>query len=392
MNMKKNRIESIDFLRGLVMIIMALDHVRDYFFFGSFTSNPTDLDSTTPLLFYTRIITHYCAPVFVLLTGTSAYLYGAKKNKRELSKFLLTRGIWLIFLEVIVNNFIWFFDPSYSLIVLQVIWAIGFSMLFLSGIIYFSNKIISIIGLVIISLHNLFDIFVFEGQSLDAILWYFLHQQSMIKISEYTSLVFGYPIIPWVGLMALGYVMGSLYTKYQSKERTSLLMKFGIYSVLIFFVLRLTNFYGEPNHFAIQEKISFSIMALFNTTKYPPSLLYLLMTIGPSLILLSIIEKYKNTITDFFIVFGRVPLFYYFSHVFLIHITAIIFLIIENKDYTIMLNMTPFLPNQYQLMEYGYPLWVVYLVWVIVILILYPICYKYMKYKSNSKKWWLSYL
>ena len=390
--MRKNRIESIDFLRGLVMIIMALDHVRDYFFFGSFTSNPTDLDSTTPLLFYSRIITHYCAPVFILLTGTSAYLYGAKKNKRDLSKFLLTRGIWLIFLEIIVNNFIWFFDPSYSLIVLQVIWAIGFSMLFLSGIIYFSNKIISVIGLVIICFHNLFDTFVFEGQSPYAILWYFLHQQSMIKISEHTSLVFGYPIIPWVGLMTLGYVMGSLYTEYQSKERTSLLMKFGIYSVLAFIILRLTNFYGEPNHFAIQEKISFSVMALFNTTKYPPSLLYLLMTIGPSLILLSIIEKYKNKITDFFIVFGKVPLFYYFSHVFLIHITAIIFLIIENKDYGIMLNMTPFLPNQYQLMEYGYPLWVVYLVWVIVILILYPICNKYMKYKSNSKKWWLSYL
>ena len=238
----------------------------------------------------------------------------------------------------------------------------------------------------------MFDTFVFEGQSPYAILWYFLHQQSMIKISEHTSLVFGYPIIPWVGLMALGYVMGSLYTEYQSKERTSLLMKFGIYSVLAFIILRLTNFYGEPNHFAIQEKISFSVMALFNTTKYPPSLLYLLMTIGPSLILLSIIEKYKNKITDFFIVFGKVPLFYYFSHVFLIHITAIIFLIIENKDYNIMLNMTPFLPNQYQLMEYGYPLWVVYLVWVIVILILYPICNKYMKYKSNSKKWWLSYL
>ena len=390
--MRKNRIESIDFLRGLVMIIMALDHVRDYFFFGSFTSNPTDLDSTTPLLFYTRIITHYCAPVFVLLTGTSAYLYGAKKDKRTLSKFLFTRGIWLIFLEVVVNNFIWFFDPSYSLIVLQVIWAIGFSMLFLSGIIYFSNKVITIIGLAIIFLHNLFDVFVFEGQKLDAIIWYFLHQQSMIKISEYISLVFGYPIIPWVGLMALGYVMGSLYAEYQSKERTSLLMKFGIYSVLAFIVLRLTNFYGEPNHFAIQENISFSIMALFNTTKYPPSLLYLLMTIGPSLILLSIIEKYKNKVTDFFIVFGRVPLFYYFSHVFLIHLTAIIVLIIENKDYSIMLKMTPFLPNQYQLMEYGYPLWVVYLVWVIVILILYPICYKYMKYKSNSKKWWLSYL
>tara|TARA_Y100000589_G_scaffold128869_1_gene122686 strand:+ start:505 stop:1677 length:1173 start_codon:yes stop_codon:yes gene_type:complete len=390
--MRKNRIESIDFLRGLVMIIMALDHVRDYFFFGSFTSNPTDLGSTTPLLFYTRIITHYCAPVFVLLTGTSAYLYGAKKDKKTLSKFLLTRGIWLIFLEIVINNFIWFFDPSYSFIVLQVIWAIGFSMLFLSGIIYFSNKIISIIGLAIIFLHNLFDVFVFEGQSLDAIVWYFLHQQSLIKISDSTSLVFGYPIIPWIGLMALGFVIGSLYTNYQTKDRIVLLMKYGIYSILTFVLLRLTNFYGEPNPFTIQKNITFSIMALFNTTKYPPSLQYLLMTIGPALIILSVIEKYKNKVTDFFIVFGRVPLFYYFSHVLIIHSLAIILLFINNKDYSIMLNMTPFLPDQNQLMEYGYPLWVVYLVWFIVIIILYPLCYKYMNYKSNSKKWWLSYL
>ena len=374
------------------MIIMALDHVRDYFFYGSFTSNPTDLSSTTPLLFYTRIITHYCAPVFVLLTGTSAYLYGAKKNKRDLSKFLFTRGLWLIFLEIVVNNFIWFFDPSYSLIVLQVIWAIGFSMLFLSGIIYLSNKIILIVGLLIIFLHNLFDVIIYEGQNVDAILWYFLHQQSFIKISEHTSLVFGYPIIPWVSLMAIGYIIGSLYTNYSTIERTRLLMKYGVYSIITFLILRLTNFYGEPNNFELYDSITFTIMSLFNTTKYPPSLLYTLMTIGPSLILLSIIEKYKNSITDFCVVFGRVPLFYYFVHILIIHSLAIIILVINNKDYSIMLNMTPFLPEQHQLMEYGYPLWVVYLVWLIVILILYPICYKYMIYKSNSKKWWISYL
>ena len=390
--MRKNRIESIDFLRGLVMIIMALDHVRDYFFFGSFTSNPSDLATTTPLLFYTRIITHYCAPVFILLTGTSAYLYGAKKNKRDLSKFLFTRGIWLIFLELVVNNFVWYFDPSYSLIVLQVIWAIGFGMLFLSGIIYLSNKIICMIGLAIICLHNLFDVFVFEGQSLDAIVWYFLHQQAIIEISDQTSLIFGYPIIPWIGLMAIGYILGSLYTNYQAKERKALLMKYGLYSIGAFLILRLTNFYGEPNPFIIQDSITYSFMSFFNTTKYPPSLLYILMTIGPSLLLLSVIEKYKNKVTDFFVVFGRVPLFYYFIHILIIHILAIILLVVTNKDYSIMFNMTPFLQNQEQFIEYGYPLWVVYVVWFNVILILYPLCYKYMKYKSNSKKWWLSYL
>ena len=374
------------------MIIMALDHVRDYFFFGSFTSNPSDLATTTPLLFYTRIITHYCAPVFILLTGTSAYLYGAKKNKRDLSKFLFTRGIWLIFLELVVNNFVWYFDPSYSLIVLQVIWAIGFGMLFLSGIIYLSNKIICLIGLAIICLHNLFDVFVFEGQSLDAIVWYFLHQQAIIEISDQTSLIFGYPIIPWIGLMAIGYILGSLYTDYQAKERKALLTKYGLYSIGAFLILRLTNFYGEPNPFIIQDSITYSLMSFFNTTKYPPSLLYILMTIGPSLLLLSVIEKYKNKVTDFFVVFGRVPLFYYFIHILIIHMLAIILLVVTNKDYSIMLNMTPFLQNQDQFIEYGYPLWVVYVVWFTVIVILYPICYKYMKYKSNSKKWWLSYL
>ena len=390
--MRKNRIESIDFLRGLVMIIMALDHVRDYFFFGSFTSNPSDLATTTPLLFYTRIITHYCAPVFILLTGTSAYLYGAKKNKRDLSKFLFTRGIWLIFLELVVNNFVWYFDPSYSLIVLQVIWAIGFGMLFLSGIIYLSNKVICMIGLAIIFLHNLFDVFVFEGQSLDAIVWYFLHQQAIIEISDQTSLIFGYPIIPWIGLMAIGYVLGSLYTDYQAEERKALLMKYGLYSIGAFLILRLTNFYGEPNPFIIQDSITYSLMSFFNTTKYPPSLLYILMTIGPSLLILALIEKIKNRFTDFFIVFGRVPLFYYFLHVFVIHIFAIILLIVNGGDPSIMFKMTPYLGHQEQLVEYGYPLWVVYSVWFIVILILYPACYKYMKYKSTSNKWWLSYL
>ena len=210
------------------------------------------------------------------------------------------------------------------------------------------NKIICLIGLAIICLHNLFDVFVFEGQSLDAIVWYFLHQQAIIKISDQTSLIFGYPIIPWIGLMAIGYILGSLYTDYQAKERKALLMKYGMYSIGAFLILRLTNFYGEPNPFIIQDSITYSLMSFFNTTKYPPSLLFILMTIGPSLLLLSAIEKYKNKVTDFFVVFGRVPLFYYFSHILIIHFIAIILLVVSNKDYSIMLNMTPFLQNQDQ--------------------------------------------
>ena len=390
--MRKNRIESIDFLRGLVMVIMALDHVRDYFIFGSFTSNPTDLDTTTPYLFFTRIITHYCAPVFVLLTGTSAYLYGSKKDKHELSKFLFTRGIWLIFLEIVVNNFLWYFDPSFSMILLQVIWAIAFGMLFLSGIIYLPNRVILMVGLSIVFFHNLLDFFVFEGESIDSILWYFLHQMAIVEVSESTSIIFGYPVLPWIGLIAIGYVLGSIFINYQPNERRSLLIKYGCYCIALFLILRCLDFYGDPNSFAMQNSLTLTVMDFFNTTKYPPSLLYILMTIGPSLLVLAYIEKIKNKITDFFIVFGRVPLFYYFLHILVIHIFAIILLIINDGDPSIMFNMTPYLGHQQQLVEYGHPLWVVYLVWSIVILVLYPACYKYMKYKSTSTKWWLSYL
>ena len=387
-----NRIESIDILRGIVMVLMALDHVRGYFFFGSFTSNLTDLSTTTPIFFFTRVITHFCAPVFVLLTGVSAYLYGHKKNKYELSKFLFIRGIWLIFLEIIVNNFLWFFDPSFSMILLQVIWAIGFGMLFLSGLVYLSNKTILIFGLSVVFFHNLLDFFVFEGKSVGSILWYFLHQMAVVEVSDSTSIIFGYPVLPWIGLMAVGYVLGSVFIYYQPKERCSLLIKYGLYSIILFLIVRFLDIYGDPNPFSMQKTLSSTIMDFFNTTKYPPSLLFILMTIGPSLLVLAYVEKIKNKITDFFIVFGRVPLFYYFLHILVIHILAIIILIFNGGDFTIMLNMTPYLGDQQQLVEYGYPMWVVYLIWFVVILILYPLCYKYMKYKSSSNKWWLSYL
>ena len=387
-----NRIESIDILRGIVMVLMALDHVRGYFFFGSFTSNLTDLSTTTPIFFFTRVITHFCAPVFVLLTGVSAYLYGHKKNKYELSKFLFIRGIWLIFLEIIVNNFLWFFDPSFSMILLQVIWAIGFGMLFLSGLVYLSNKTILIFGLSVVFFHNLLDFFVFEGKSVGSILWYFLHQMAVVEVSDSTSIIFGYPVLPWIGLMAVGYVLGSVFIYYQPKERCSLLIKYGLYSIILFLIVRFLDIYGDPNPFSMQKTLSSTLMDFFNTTKYPPSLLFILMTIGPSLLVLAYVEKIKNKITDFFIVFGRVPLFYYFLHILVIHILAIIILIFNGGDFTIMLNMTPYLGDQQQLVEYGYPMWVVYLIWFVVILILYPLCYKYMKYKSSSNKWWLSYL
>ena len=192
--------------------------------------------------------------------------------------------------------------------------------------------------------------------------------------------------------MAIGYVLGSVFINYQPNERRSLLIKYGCYCIALFLILRFLDFYGDPNSFTMQNSFALTVMDFFNTTKYPPSLLFILMTIGPSLLVLAYIEKIKNQITDFFIVFGRVPLFYYFLHILVIHIFAIIVLIVNGGDPSIMFNMTPYLGYQQQLVEYGYPMWVVYFVWFVVILMLYPLCYKYMNYKSNSNKWWLSYL
>ena len=390
---KSKRIESIDVLRGLVMIIMALDHVRDYFHYGSFFIDPTDLNSTTPFLFFTRFITHNCAPVFVFLAGTSAYLYGSKKTKPELFKFLFTRGIWLIFLEVVVNNLIWSFDITYSFPVLQVIWAIGFSMVSLSFLIFLPKKVLIAFGIILIAGHNLLDGIVMQGTSFKSIVWYILHQQQVIPAGPFPLFGFFYPVIPWVGLMILGYCFGTLYQKgFDATIRKKWLLTMSIVAAALFFILRGINVYGDLAPWSVQKNMTYTILSFFNVTKYPPSLLYLLITIGPALLFLYLIENTKNKITNFFIVFGRVPLFYYFLHVFIIHLFAIIGILIFGGNWQDMILTVDVFKNE-KLINYGYSLLVVYLVWIGIIILLYPMCKKYMIYKLNNKqKWWLSYL
>lgn len=391
--LKSTRIESIDLLRGVIMVIMALDHVRDYFHYGSFFVDPTNLDTTTPILFFTRFITHFCAPVFVFLAGTSAFLYGTKKTKPELFKFLFTRGIWLVFLEITVNNFIWAFDVTYSFTILQVIWAIGISMICLSFLIYLPKKIIITIGILLVAGHNLLDNIVMQGSSFKSIIWYLLHQDMFLVLGPNKMIAFHYPVIPWIGLMALGYCFGTLYKKdFDATIRKKWLLRLGIGSVALFFVLRAINIYGDLVPWTSQNTLSKTILSFFNTTKYPPSLIFLLMTIGPSIIFLYATENIKNKITDFFIVFGRVPLFFYFLHVFVIHIAAIIGILIFGGNWQDMILTADVFMNA-KLINYGYPLYKVYLLWVALIFLLYPFCKKYMVYKINHKeKWWLSYL
>ena len=390
---KSTRIQSIDILRGVVMVIMALDHVRDFFHYGSFYSDPTNLDTTTPILFFTRFITHYCAPVFIFLAGTSAFLYGSNKTKPQLFKFLLTRGIWLIILEITVNNILWKFDLTYSRLILQVIWAIGFSMISLSFLIFLPRKLLLALGLIIVFGHNTLDDIVFNDTSPTSVIWYALHQVNMIPYAEGKVIGFFYPVLPWIGVMTLGYCLGTLYVRgFSSKIRKKWLLTLGGSALIFFFVLRGLNIYGDLVPWTVQDTTTKTILSFFKVSKYPPSLSYLLVTLGPALLFLYGIENVKNRMIDFFLVFGRVPLFYYFLHILLIHLLAIVGILIFGGDWTIMI-LTKEVFTSGVLANYGYSLPIVYLIWGLVIALLYFPSKKYMIYKANNKdKWWLSYL
>ena len=352
---KSSRIESIDILRGLAMVIMALDHVRDYFHFGSFFIDPTELETTTPLLFLTRFITHNCAPAFIFLAGTSAFLYGRNKPKKELSKFLLTRGIWLIFLEIAVNNLIWTFDITYSRLVLQVIWAIGWSMVVLSFMIYLPRKALLVSGIIVVAGHNLMDGIVREGINFESIMWYVIHQRVRLQLSPDQLLVIGYPVLPWIGLMIMGYCFGALYRRdFDPRLRKKWLLSLGFGAIALFYIIRGMNGYGDPAPWSVQKNMTYTILSFFNVTKYPPSLAYMLITIGPAMLFLYVIEPVKNKATDFLLVFGRVPLFYYFLHVLVIHGLAVFVLMVTGGDWHDMI-LTGSQSVKATLRDYGFP-------------------------------------
>lgn len=389
-----NRIESIDFLRGLVMIIMALDHVRMYFALGTWYAEPTNLATTTPLLFFTRWITHFCAPVFVFLAGTSAFLYGRKRgNVKQTAWFLFTRGLWLIFVELVIVNFAWTFDITYSLRILQVIWAIGVSMIVLSALVFLPNSVIFVIGLVLVFGHNLLDSVTMQGSSALDIIWYALHQPHTGLTASGHVINFVYPVLPWIGLMALGYEFGTLYQpEVAVEQRRRWLLLIGIGATLLFILLRGFNSYGEPHPWRAQNTAIFSVMSFLNTTKYPPSLQFLLMTMGPALIFLSAFEAAGNIRIKPVVVFGRVPLFFYVLHLYLIHGLATLLLIFMGHDW----HEYIFSANGIRsgtLSNFGLPLKLVYIIWILVVVLLYPICRWYQTYRENNhSKQWLSYL
>jgi uncharacterized membrane protein len=393
-NSKKHRIESIDLLRGTVMIIMALDHVRDYIGYGSWFSDPTDLATTTPLLFLTRWITHFCAPVFIFLAGTSAFLYGTRqRSTKQISWFLFTRGMWLLFVELVIVNFAWTFDITLSGHMLQVIWAIGMSMVCLAAIIFLPKSAIFSIGIILVAGHNLLDSIILEGNSALDIIWYILHQPNLVIINSNSSIYFAYPLIPLIGLMALGYVFGSLYhQEFDPVRRKKWLLWMGIICIALFIILRTFNIYGEPSRWDTQKSGIFTIMSFLNTTKYPMSLLFLLMTIGPAFIFLYATENIRNKITGAVIIFGRVPFFFYVIHIYLAHLFGMLGLIYSGRSWSDYIMTQNWFGSEL-LANYGFNLYIVYLIWILVIIIMFPLCKWYNTYKMNNRnKWWLSYL
>jgi len=408
------RIDSVDLLRGIVMVIMMLDHTRDFVHYGSFQFDPTDLSRTTPALFFTRWITHFCAPVFVFLAGTGAYLQLARgKSKRDLSKFLLTRGLWLIFLELTVVRFGVFFSADYRFFgFLQVIWVIGVSMIVLAALIHLPLKVTAGFGLTMIALHNLFDKYQatpWQGPGspvpgAGAKLWMLLHQPfTFFPVLGFPSPIVAvvYNIIPWVGVMAVGYAFGAIYQK-EAGARRRLLFWIGMVTTWLFIAVRALDVYGDGAHWHSQKNALFTLLSFLNTSKYPPSLQFLLMTLGPAILLLwyfdsrfgadgarSLLVRFRNV----FVTFGRVPLFFYLLQWYTSHLIAVGLGWIAGQPvaYQFLSPLDKFDPRNIP-SGIGFPLWVVYLCWIGGVLLLYPLCKWFAGVKARRRDWWLSYL
>jgi len=367
---------------------MALDHTRDYFHADAFIFDPADPEKSNYILFFTRWITHYCAPAFSFLAGISAYLVGRRKSKAELSSFLLKRGIWLVFIELTIVYLGWSFNIHFEAIGLLVIWSLGISMIFLAAFIHLSMRNILILSLAIICGHNLLDSIHFEG----SILWSILHERGHFTLLDYFKLRITYPVIPWIGVMALGYYFGKFYDKDVLAEyRQRLFSKIGLIITVAFFVIRGINLYGNSDPWIGFGSFEAILISFMDPAKYPPSLTYLLMTLGPTFIFLGQSENLKGFIVDFCATFGKVPFFIYIIHIYVIHLSALFLAEYTGFGFGAMV-LTGFVSTNKQLVGYGLDLIWVYIIWATIMLMLYPACKWFSHYKQNHKdKWWLSY-
>jgi uncharacterized membrane protein len=386
------RLESIDFVRGLVMVIMAIDHTRDYF--TNLAFEPENLQRTWYALFFTRWITHFCAPLFFFLAGTGAYFYGAKRTPRELRRFLWTRGLWLAIVEFTIVGFAWTFVFPFGFF--GVIWSLGLSMIVLSVAVRMPLKWLALLSVAVICLHDLADKVRPEQFGSWGWIWSVLHVKGLVNIFGWREFVL-FPLAPWCAVMAAGYVFGALL---QRSDRRVWMVRLGTAMTIAFLLLRLTNVYGNPpaqpggvtpGDWHVQPTLEKTIILFLDTEKYPPSLQFLLMTLGPSLLLLGwLAGKRLSGWWQKVVAFGRVPMFFYVLHLYLIHIMAVAAAAILGQPYSWLLHGGFIL--SYPQGAYGHNLPFIYLMWAIAVLLLYFPCARFAALKQRRRDWWLSYL
>ncbi len=388
----RSRIYSLDLLRGLVMVIMALDHTRDFFHYDAFLHDPLDWATTTPALYFTRWITHYCAPVFVFLAGTSIFLQHLRKPTAALSGFLLKRGLWLLFVEFVIITFAWTFSWRYPSLIMGVIAAIGFGMIGMSALIRLPYKAILALGVIIVLGHNILD---HVPSTHQGFVWDLLRNGNFASYPMFAShqLLIIYPILPWLGLMMLGYCAGKFYApdvEPAHRKRTLLIGGAGL--ILLFVLLRALNVYGDPDPWAAHATLTRTAMAFLDVQKYPPSLLYMCMTIGPALLFLAVAEPLNNGLTRAISIFGRVPFFYYVLHFYLLHLLLLGFFLAKGHSLGEDTPGAEGLPFLFLIPGEGVSLTAVYGIWIGLVLALYPLCRWFNGYKQRHAQWWLSYV
>lgn len=385
------RLESIDAVRGFVMIIMALDHVRDLMHIDSITQSPTDLTTTTPLLFFTRWITHLCAPIFVFLAGASVYLLFQKNgNVAEVRKLTIKRGLWHILLEFTVVNFAIFFDVGFNTLLFEVIASTGFGFIMLSLLLKAPSKYVGLLGLVIVCLHNTLPLLPLSNDSVIKFVLSPLFNPTAVPLFAGKVFVIGYPPIPWLGIMFLGFATGPLFGLSQEKLK-SLFIKIGLSIMILFFIVRFINVYGDSAPWSIQENGMLTFLSFMNVSKYPPSLVFCLITLSIMFLLLASSDTWSDGLKKHTIVYGKVPLFYFIVHFYLIHCLTILMLSFQGFDFAQMEFATGTFGRPKGVAS-GLPLWSIYLVWLFVVAILYKPCKWFGRYKATHNHWWLRYI
>lgn len=390
------RVQAVDILRGLVIVLMAIDHARDYIHSAAMAFPPEDLTRTTPAIFLTRWITHFCAPAFMFCAGIGAFLRLERGGtKFELSRFLATRGLWLIVLEFTLVRASFFFDLTFNPLILLVLWALGWSMIALAVLVYLRPRALLAVSIAMIVLHNVLDGIRAGSFGPFAWVWQILHQQGLwVPVEGGPVILVAYPLVPWIGVMAAGYCFGEVY-RLPPERRRRLLLRLGLALTATFVVLRALNIYGDPRPWAVQERGPlYTMLSFLNATKYPASLSFLLMTLGPAIAFLGLVDGARRSDRDPLLVFGRVPLFFFVLHIPLIHLLAVgLTALRHGADAPFLWLPPPTLgtPRDQFPADYGWGLWVVYAVWALVVVLAYPLCRWFAGLKQRRAARWLSY-